>query len=106
MKKFGLNFLACLCLISIVACSSSGSAYGSKTFENTINWDAEYDVVVAGFGAAGEATAIAAADKGAKVLLLKSSRGQNWWQTLHFVYSGLARRKCSWYYRIYESDAG
>lgn len=40
-------------------------------FEATIEWDAEYDVVVAGFGGAGAVSAITAADEGAKVLLLE-----------------------------------
>lgn len=38
-------------------------------FLSTIPWDAEYDVVVLGYGFAGGAASIAAADKGAKVLL-------------------------------------
>ncbi|MCD8339271.1 MAG: FAD-binding protein, partial [Burkholderiales bacterium] len=40
-----------------------------KDFLATIPWDAEYDVVVLGYGFAGSAASIAAADKGAKVLL-------------------------------------
>ena len=43
------------------------------SFESTIDWDAEYDVIVVGFGAAGGATAISAADAGAKVLLLEKA---------------------------------
>ena len=42
-------------------------------FEQTVEWDAEYDVVVAGFGCAGANAAIAAADEGAKVLLLEKA---------------------------------
>jgi succinate dehydrogenase/fumarate reductase flavoprotein subunit len=34
-------------------------------------WDAEYDLVVIGFGGAGASTSITAADKGAKVLILE-----------------------------------
>lgn len=34
------------------------------------NWDAEYDVVVLGFGGAGATAARFAADEGAKVLLV------------------------------------
>lgn len=44
-----------------------------ETFENTIDWDAEYDVVVIGYGMAGATTAIEAADAGAKVLLLEKA---------------------------------
>jgi len=36
-------------------------------------WDAEYDLVVLGFGGAGASTSITAADKGAKVLLLEKA---------------------------------
>lgn len=36
----------------------------------TIKWDAEYDVVVLGFGGAGATAARFAADNGAKVLLV------------------------------------
>lgn len=42
-------------------------------FEGTIDWDAEYDVVVVGFGGAGAVTAVTAADAGAKVLLLEKA---------------------------------
>ena len=42
-------------------------------FESTIDWAAEYDVVVVGFGGAGANTAIAAADEGANVLLLEKA---------------------------------
>ncbi|HBD87269.1 MAG TPA: FAD-binding dehydrogenase [Clostridiales bacterium] len=47
-------------------------------FENTVAWDAEYDVVVLGLGLAGGAAAIAAADEGAKVLILeKAPKGED-----------------------------
>ena len=42
-------------------------------FEQTIDWDAEYDVVVVGLGAAGCATAIEASALGAKVLVLEKA---------------------------------
>lgn len=42
-------------------------------FESTVDWAAEYDVVVVGFGGAGANTAIAAADEGASVLLLEKA---------------------------------
>lgn len=46
-------------------------------FESSINWDAEYDVVVVGYGAAGAVSAITAADDGAKVLLIdKAPKGE------------------------------
>ena len=49
----------------------------AESFEKTISWDAEFDVIVVGFGAAGAAAAITAADNGAKVLLLeKATQGR------------------------------
>ena len=42
-------------------------------YADTIPWDAEYDVVVVGFGGAGAVTSITAADEGAKVLLLEKA---------------------------------
>lgn len=45
----------------------------AKAFEQTIEWDAEYDVVVVGYGFAGETSAIVAADNGAKVLLIEKA---------------------------------
>lgn len=45
-------------------------------FVRAVEWDAEYDVVVVGYGAAGANASIAAADAGAKVLLIdKAMRG-------------------------------
>lgn len=44
-----------------------------EAFEKTVNWDAEYDAVVIGFGGAGASVAITAADAGAKVLLLEKA---------------------------------
>ena len=45
--------------------------------EGETKWDAEYDVLVVGYGAAGANAAIVAADKGAKVLLTeKCPEGQ------------------------------
>lgn len=41
--------------------------------EADIAWDAEYDVIVAGFGAAGAFAAIAAAESGAHVLLMEKA---------------------------------
>ena len=44
-----------------------------EPFELGVDWSAEYDVVVIGFGGAGANTAIAAADEGAKVLILEKA---------------------------------
>lgn len=49
---------------------------GAKEYKKDIVWNAEYDVVVIGYGGAGAAAAIAAHDKGAKVLIVeKMSQG-------------------------------
>lgn len=49
------------------------SAGSGEAFEKTVDWDAEYDVIVVGFGGAGAAAAITAADAGAKTLLLEKA---------------------------------
>lgn len=43
------------------------------TYADTIAWDGQYDVVVAGFGGAGSVAASTAADAGAKVLLVEKA---------------------------------
>lgn len=68
MKKMLSLILALAMLLSMTSAMAEEVA-----FEQTINWDAEYDVVVAGFGAAGGVSAITAADAGAKVLLLEKA---------------------------------
>lgn len=84
MKLFRLSGLALamlpLCLIGVegVEAAPVDSAVVQKApYLQTIRWDAEFDVVVAGYGFAGGSAAIAAADAGAKVLLLeKAPKGQ------------------------------
>jgi succinate dehydrogenase/fumarate reductase flavoprotein subunit/uncharacterized protein with FMN-binding domain len=44
-----------------------------EAFEFTVDWSAEYDVIVIGFGGAGATAAAFAADEGAKVLLLEKA---------------------------------
>jgi len=57
--------------------SGAVSAAEGDRFIDSIEWNAVYDVVVIGFGAGGAASAITAADDGAKVLLIeKAPRGQ------------------------------
>lgn len=53
--------------------TSSAAETSDEAFERSIAWDAEYDVIVVGFGGAGANSAIAAADEGAKVLLLEKA---------------------------------
>lgn len=59
-------------VLSILMCLSLNTAF-AEDFEKTIDWDAEYDVVVVGYGNAGAVTAVTAADAGAKVLLLEKA---------------------------------
>lgn len=69
MKKTLAFVLALVMLAGIVPMASAEEA----AFETTVDWDAEYDVVVVGLGAAGCATAITAAQEGAKVLVLEKA---------------------------------
>ena len=52
---------------------SEEAEVGTITYDQTIRWDGQYDVVAVGFGAAGASTAIAASDAGANVLLLEKA---------------------------------
>ena len=51
------------------AATALASEAPSYTFADTVAWNAEYDVVVVGFGGAGGVASVYAADAGAKVLL-------------------------------------
>lgn len=81
MRAFRLS-AAALCLSA--AFLSFPSAYAaepaaqevisaSSSYLQSIQWDAEYDVVIAGYGFAGAAAAIAAADAGASVLMVEKA---------------------------------
>ena len=67
-------------LLKAAACGSalaataavSGIALADEA-GNALNWDAEYDVVVMGFGFAGASAALAAADAGASVLIAEKA---------------------------------
>lgn len=50
--------------------SGASKAPEGMSFDQSIAWDGQYDVVVVGFGGAGAITSISAADNGASVLLL------------------------------------
>ncbi len=45
----------------------------SLPFEQRMDWDAEYDVIVMGYGLAGAVASVRAADEGAKVLLIEKA---------------------------------
>ena len=81
MKKCCSLFLCALMVFGLAGCSQEPSNTNSKadayTYADTIVWDAEYDVVVAGFGASGAVTAKTAAENGASVLIVeKMSEGE------------------------------
>ena len=67
--------------IEIPAASAPVSTDKGADYADTIAWNMTYDVVVAGYGAAGATSAISASDAGASVLLLekapKGSEGGN-----------------------------
>ncbi|MDO4493439.1 MAG: FAD-dependent oxidoreductase [Clostridia bacterium] len=69
MKKCLAMLLALLMVAGMIPLASAEEV----PFEKTVDWDAEYDVVVVGLGAAGCATAITAAQEGAKVLVLEKA---------------------------------
>lgn len=79
LKGAGIG-AASLGLAGLAGCAATGQSDAqakdsaadkstSFTFADTIPWNAEYDVVVVGFGGAGGVSAIYAADAGARVLV-------------------------------------
>ena len=64
---------AALAGAGILTASTARADEVPAPFESMVDWAAEYDVVVVGFGGAGANTAIAAADEGASVLLLEKA---------------------------------
>lgn len=78
LKGAGVAGAAALAGSSVVAAGAAEAGAEAQPFELTVDWDAEYDVIVIGYGGAGAATAITAADAGAKVLLLeKAPQGES-----------------------------
>lgn len=69
------NFVAGAAAMGVASAAMGATAATAEeaVFEGTVEWDAEYDVVVVGFGGAGANTAVAAADEGARVLLLEKA---------------------------------
>jgi succinate dehydrogenase/fumarate reductase flavoprotein subunit len=108
-KKFrGWAPLSLFLTAALAAACASGSASlaggtGSGDFLSPGFWDAEYDVVVIGFGGAGATAAITAADAGARVLLLekapKGEEGGNTRYSGQLVLSAKDREKAITYYK-------
>lgn len=74
MKNAGTKRAGCLMLCLLMLLSLTLSAHAEEmTYADTIRWDAQYDVVVVGFGGAGGVSAITAADEGAQVLILEKA---------------------------------
>ena len=69
MKKLFALLLSLCMLLGMIQIVHAEDA----VFEQTIDWDAEYDVIVVGLGAAGAATAITAGQEGAKTLVLEKA---------------------------------
>ena len=70
------NFVASAAATAAMAAAATGTAHadeGAPAFVNGVAWDAEYDVVVIGYGFAGGHAALAAADNGANVLILEKA---------------------------------
>ncbi len=53
--------------------SPSQTVSETYTYADTVAWDGRYDVVIVGFGGAGSMAAMAAADEGARVLLVEKA---------------------------------
>lgn len=65
--------MASSALLSGCGSKKTDAVAEAKRFEEGVNWGNEYDVIVVGFGAAGAATAITAANNNAKVLIVEKA---------------------------------
>ena len=70
MKKLSLVLLICILAVALGSALAEDAGF---TYADTIQWDAQYDVVVIGFGGAGGVSAITAADAGAQTLILEKA---------------------------------
>ena len=72
MKKL---FVVLMALALLCGCSAApqNTEPSQVTFDKTVEWDGQYDVVVVGFGGAGAVSAITAAKEGAKVLIVEKA---------------------------------
>ena len=96
----GMGALAAVPALASEAAEASDDGF---TFADTIAWNAEYDVVVVGFGGAGGVSAVYAADNGARVLLCdvapEGSEGGNTRFAAQMCVSGLDADKLYSYYK-------
>ena len=72
MKKKISLFLTAIMMIAMLLPAFAQAE--EIAYADTIRWDAQYDVVVVGFGGAGATSAIAAVEEGANVLLTEKRR--------------------------------
>lgn len=90
------------CIASVLALCTA-LAFAAPGFEKKVQWNGEYDVIVVGFGGAGAASSIAAADAGAKVLLLEKApqgeEGGNTRYAAQIVLSPKDREKAITYFK-------
>lgn len=98
--------LACvmLSIALLMGCALTSIAEEAARFEATVDWDAEYDVVVIGYGAAGAVAAITAAEQGARVLIVekapKGLEGGNSRYSCELVLSPTDREKAITYFKL------
>jgi succinate dehydrogenase/fumarate reductase flavoprotein subunit len=87
---------------------AGGSSAKSGNVLAGTSWNAEYDVVVVGFGGAGATAAVTAADTGAKVLLLEKApqgeEGGNTRYALQLVMIPKERDAAITYYKALRSQ--
>jgi succinate dehydrogenase/fumarate reductase flavoprotein subunit/uncharacterized protein with FMN-binding domain len=87
--------------------SSRGSGSAGRIFLSSVSWDAEYDVIVVGFGGAGATAAVTAADAEAKVLLLeKAPEGEEGGNTRYAMQAVLTPKKREESIRYYKGLRG
>lgn len=71
LNRRGVKLIS-LAMVLLLGCMSV-QAQAVAPFELGVDWSAQYDVIIVGFGAAGAAAAITAAQEGAQVLLLEKA---------------------------------
>lgn len=94
----------------LASCETQANAAGeSFSYDQTVAWDGEYDVVVIGFGGAGAVAAKTAAEEGASVLLVEKAAkgdegGNTRFCTQMFAYGNEDEEATKAYYRALGGD--